>query len=157
MSPSKTQRKVEDSRTQMTEIVLPEDTNHRGTIFGGRVLGLVDKCAAVVAVRHARSEVLTVSMDSVTFRNPVRLGQILILRAWINAAFGSSMEIEVEVLAEQPATGETCLTTRAIVTMVAIDKHEKPRKVPGLQLTGEEQETRAREALKRRRERVGAG
>ena len=148
-------RTVDESRTQMTEIVLPEDTNHRGTIFGGRVLALVDKCAAVVAVRHARSEVLTVSMDSITFRNPVRLGQILILHAWINAAFGSSMEIEVEVLAEQPATGDSCLTTRAFVTMVSVDENERPKKVPGLILQGEDQKTRAAEALGRRRQRVG--
>ena len=81
----------------MTEIVLPEDSNSRGTIFGGRVLALIDKCAAAVALRHARLDVATVSMDSVEFHRPVRVGSILLLRGWINAAFRSSMEIEVQV------------------------------------------------------------
>ncbi len=147
-------RTVADSKTRMTEIVLPEDTNYRGSIFGGRVLALVDKCAAVVAIRHARSDVLTVSLDSVTFRNPVRVGQILILRGWINAAFRTSMEIEVEVLAEQPTTGETCSTTRAFVTMVAIDEEGRPREVPKLAASGEEESRREREAKARRSRRI---
>ena len=147
-------RRVSDSLVEMTEIVLPEDTNHRGSIFGGRVLALIDKCAAVAAMRHARSEVLTVSVDSVDFRNPVRVGDVLLLRGRLNAAFTSSMEAEVEVLSEHPLTGERKLTTRAFVTMVAVDSHARPRKVPRLELTSDEERRRAFEAANRRRHRL---
>jgi acyl-CoA hydrolase len=136
----------------MTEIVLPEDSNSRGSIFGGRVLALVDKCAAAVALRHARSEVATVLMDSVEFKRPVRVGDILILCGWINAAFGSSMEVEVEVHSEDPLTGERHLTTRAFVTFVAIGEGRKPVPVPALELAKDE-ERRRFDAASRRRER----
>jgi len=147
-------RPVAESRVLMTEIVLPEDTNPRGTIFGGRVLALIDKCAAVVAMRHARSQVLTVSLDSVDFRSSVRLGDILLLEGRINAAFRSSMEIEVEVRAEDPATGRHDLTTRAFVTMVAVDGEGRPQAVPALEIRREDERRRAREAGRRRRARL---
>ena len=147
-------RCVDDSRVEMTEIVLPEDTNHRGSIFGGRVLALVDKCAAVVAIRHAHGEVLTASLDSVDFRSGVRAGDVLVLQGRINAAFGSSMEIEVEVRAEDPGTGQRRLTTRAFVTMVGVSPDGKPTAVPGLDLRSDEERARSRDATKRRRERL---
>jgi len=148
------ERQVQTSRVVMTEIVLPEDTNHRGSIFGGRVLALIDKCAAVAAIRHARGEVLTISMDTVEFRNPVVAGQILILDGWINAAFGSSMEAEVEVRSEDPSTGVLALTTRAFVTMVAVDDNGRPRRVPRLLAMDEDERRRAEEATERRKVRL---
>ncbi len=153
-------RPVAESRVQMTEIVLPEDTNPGGTIFGGRVLALVDKCAAVAAMRHARSEVLTVSVDSVEFKSPVRVGDILLLDGWLNAAFRSSMEVEVQVRAEEPTTGRCSLTTRAFVTMVAVGADGRATAVPALEIRGEEEHRRAQEAADRRRarlERRGSG
>jgi acyl-CoA hydrolase len=147
-------RQVADSRVVMTEIVLPEDTNHRGSIFGGRVLALIDKCAAVAAIRHVRGEVLTISMDTVEFRNPVVAGQILILNGWINGAFGSSMEMEVEVHSEDPSTGARALTTRAFVTMVAVDGDGRPCKVPRLLTADADEERRAVEAARRRKIRL---
>ena len=143
-----------ESLAMMTEIVLPEDTNHRGSIFGGRVLALVDKCAAVVAMRHARREVLTLLLDSVEFRNPVRVGDVLILRGRINAAFSSSMEIEVEVHSEAPLTGEEKLTTRALVTMVALDADGRPTAVPALRLVNDDEHRRFDEASERRAARL---
>ena len=154
MSRSPRNRAVEESLAEMTEIVLPEDTNHRGSIFGGRVLALVDKCAAVVAMRHARREVLTVSLDSVEFKNPVRVGDVLILRGRINAAFNSSMEIEVEVHSEAPLTGEENLTTRAFVTMVALDADGRPTAVPELRLTNDDERRRFDDASERRATRL---
>jgi acyl-CoA hydrolase len=147
-------RTVRDSMVEMTEIVLPEDSNARGAIFGGRVLALVDKCAAVAALRHARSEVTTVSFDSVEFRHAVRLGNILLLHGRLNAAFGSSMEIEVEVRSEDPATGARTLTTRALVTMVALGPDGRPTKVPPLLALDEEDRKRAQEAAARRARRL---
>lgn len=138
----------------MTELVLPEDSNSRGTIFGGRVLALVDKCAAAVALRHARCDVATVRMDSVEFKKPVRVGSILLLRGWINAAFSSSMEIEVEVHSEEPLTGERELTTRAFVTFVAIGDDGLPARAPELETDGPEERQRAQQAVERRERRL---
>lgn len=154
MHPEVRAREVSDSLVEMTEIVLPEDTNPRGHIFGGRVLALVDKCAAVVAMRHARTEVVTVSLDSVDFRSGVRAGDILVLHGRINAAFGSSMEIEVEVRAEDPGSGDRRLTTRALVTMVAVGGDGRPLPVPPLAFVSDDERERARSAEVRRRERL---
>ena len=154
MSPRRHARNVDGSRVQMTEIVLPEDTNPHGSVFGGRVLGLIDKCAAAVALRHARSHVLTASLDSVVFLNRVRLGNLLLLHGRINAAFGSSMEVEVEVWAEDPLSGERTLTTTAFVTMVAVDARGRPHPVPRLELRSDEERSRAELATRRREARL---
>ena len=138
----------------MTEIVLPEDSNPRGSVFGGRVLALIDKCAAIVAMRHARSEAVTVSVDSVVFVNKVMVGDVLLLHGRINAAFGSSMEIEVEVHDEHPLTGESKLTTTAFVTMVAVTREGKPQRVPVLLAVNDDQRKRAEAAAGRRRRRL---
>lgn len=154
MSEAPTARTVEDSLVEMTELVLPEDTNPHGSIFGGRVLALIDKCAAMCSIRHTRMDVVTVAMDSVDFRNAVRLGDILVLRARMNAAFGSSMEIEVEVHSEDPYSGDRRLTTRAFVTMVCVDPRGRPQPVPDLRVEGDDERTRAEEARTRRERRL---
>ena len=147
---------VAESAVQMTEIVLPEDTNPKGTIFGGRVLALIDKCAAIAARRHACSEVLTVAMDSVVFLGGARLGNVLSLQARLNAAFGTSMEVEVTVHSEEPECGERHLTTTALVTMVAVHPDGRPKKVPPLLPTSDEERLRARRAAERRKARLAA-
>jgi acyl-CoA hydrolase len=149
-------RNVADSVVQMTEIVLPEDTNPHGSVFGGRVLALIDKCAAVVAMRHARREAVTVSLDSVTFLTKVQLGEVLLLHGRLNAAFGSSMEIEVQVHAENPLTGERRLTTTAFVTMVAVDPEGRPASVPPLVAASDEERARAAQAAERRAKRLAS-
>ncbi|HXV75096.1 MAG TPA: acyl-CoA thioesterase [Candidatus Polarisedimenticolaceae bacterium] len=149
-------RGVRDSLVEMTEIVLPEDTNAKGSIFGGRVLALIDKCAAIVGMRHSRSDVVTVSLDTVTFLNKVRVGHVLMLSGRINAAFGSSMEIEVSVASEDPRTGEHKLTTTALATIVAVDGRGRPKRVAALRLDDDEQRQRAEAAARRRRARLDA-
>lgn len=156
MSPTADHRTVDDSAVHMTEIVLPADTNPKGTIFGGRVLALIDKCAAIAAVRHCRGEVLTVAMDSVVFLSGARQGDILTLDARLNAAFGSSMEVEVEVHSEEPASGARRLTTTALVTMVGVDTEDRPHRVPALELRNDEERSRARKAEARREARLQA-
>jgi len=140
----------------MTEIVLPEDSNAHGSIFGGRVLALVDKCAAAVAIRHARSPVLTAALDSVSFVSQVRIGDLLTLDGRLNAVFGSSMEVEVAVRSEDPLTGERKVTTRAFVTLVVVDGTGRPASAPRLQLRTAAERRRAREALARRTARLKA-
>ncbi len=147
-------RQPGDSLVQMTEIVLPEDSNPRGTVFGGRVLELIDKCAAVAAIRHVRRHVLTVAMDSVEFHSPVKVGNILNLTARLNATFRTSMEVEVEVHAEDPLTGRRTLTTRAFVTMVAVDESDRPTTIPALAPATDEDRRRAADAAERRRLRL---
>jgi acyl-CoA hydrolase len=147
-------RRVADSLVEMTEIVLPEDTNPRGSIFGGRVLALVDKCAAVAAMRLARSEVVTVSLDSVDFRSGVHVGNILVLHGRVNAVFHTSMEIEVEVHSEDPLTGTRALTTRAFVTMVAMGADGRPSPLPPCELVSDAERERAAAALERRKLRL---
>src|SRR5207249_2869583 len=105
MEPSELPHPVAASRVVMTEIVMPEDTNHFGDIFGGRVLALVDKAGAVAAIRHCRREVLTASIDSVDFLSPVKEGYILTLLAEVQAVFRPSMEVWGEGWGENPLPG----------------------------------------------------
>jgi len=153
MSPT-TPRPVEQSLVEMTEIVLPEDANSHGSIFGGRVLALVDKCAAIVAMRHTRSLVLTASVDSVAFLNPVRVGHVRVLKGRLNAVFGSSMEAEVQVFAEDPLSGQRNMTTRAFVTMVAVGAGGAPRTAPPLAPATDAERERAIRAVERRQTRL---
>jgi len=138
----------------MTEIVLPEDTNSHGSIFGGRVLSLVDKCAAIVAMRHARSAVLTASVDSVAFLTSMTVGNIIVLKGRLNAVFGSSMEAEVQVFSENALNGARRLTTRAFVTMVAIGDDGRPHPAAALKRENEDEERRFAAATKRREARL---
>jgi acyl-CoA hydrolase len=153
MPPTDLRRRA-DSLVEMTEIVLPEDANSHGSIFGGRVLALIDKCAAIVAMRHAHSLVLTASVDSVAFLTAVRIGHVLILKGQINAVFGSSMEIEVQVFSEDPLTSERNMTTRAFVTMVAVGPNGKPHPAPPLAAADETEQECAAAAAERRRARL---
>ena len=153
MPPTDLRRRA-DSLVEMTEIVLPEDANSHGSIFGGRVLALIDKCAAIVAMRHAHSLVLTASVDSVAFLTAVRIGHVLILKGRINAVFGSSMEIEVQVFSEDPLTSERNMTTRAFVTMVAVGPDGKPHPAPPLAAADKTEQECAAAAAERRRARL---
>ena len=87
--PNPRRKKADESRVEMTEIILPEDTNQYGNVWGGRIMALIDKAAAIAAIRHSRSNVVTASVDSLVFRAPVRLSHILRLYASVNAAFGT--------------------------------------------------------------------
>ena len=145
-----------DSRVEMTEIILPQDTNQYQHAWGGHVMALIDKAAAVAAVRHCRSNVVTASVDSLVFRAPVRLGHILRLHASVNAVFHTSLEIGVEVLSEDPLTGEQARCCGAFVTMVSLDREGHPKPVPPLALATADDRRRDREAWRRRRARLTA-
>jgi acyl-CoA hydrolase len=142
------------SRVEMTEIILPEDTNQYGHAWGGRVMTLIDKAAAIAATRHCRSNVVTASVDSLVFRAPVRLGHILKLHACVNAAFRTSLEVGVKVLSEDPLSGLQAHCCSAYVTMVALDATGRPTPVPALVPSGPEGRRRLRNAARRRRLRL---
>ncbi len=138
------------SQVEMTEIVNPEDTNPLGTIFGGRVMALMDKAAAVASMRHCRKITVTASVDRVNFISPIQLGDIVVLLASVNQAFGSSMEVGVKVLSEDPRTGQRRHTCTAYLTFVALDDTGQPTPVGRLELKTEDEHRRARQASARR-------
>jgi acyl-CoA hydrolase len=154
MTGRSTRKPASDSRVEMTEIVLPEDTNQYGHAWGGRVMTLIDKAAAIASTRHCRTNVVTASVDSLVFRAPVKLGHILKLHASVNAAFRSSMEIGVKVLSEDPLSGLQAHCCSAFVTMVALDATGRPTPVPTLLPVSREDRRRQREAGQRRRTRL---
>lgn len=128
------------SKAHMTEIVFPPDTNYHGTIFGGKVMQYIDKIAAIAAMRHAGSGVVTASMDSLDFLAPVKLGEAVNLEAKVTWTHRSSMEVHVVVQSENLLTGERKTTSTAFLTFVAMDEHGKPTTVPPvLPETDEEQ------------------
>lgn len=146
---------VSASRSEMTEIVLPAQTNPLGKLLGGHVMHLVDMAAAMAAHRHSNSYVVTASVDYIDFRNPVNLGEIVTLRSQINRVFHTSLEVGVEVFSENALTGEKKHTTSAFVTFVAIDEHtRKPKPVPPLIVKTGEEKRRFEEAGQRREVRL---
>ena len=145
---------VSASRTEMVEVVLPQDVNVFGNILGGRVMHLVDIAAAITAHRHCRSMAVTASVDHIDFRNPIRMGELIILRASLNRAFHTSMEIGVKVFSEDVLTGQKKHTTSAYVTFVALDENREPKPVPPVICETSEDRRRFREALVRRKYRL---
>ena len=146
---------VSASRSEMTEIVLPAQTNPLGKLLGGQVMHLVDMAAAMAAHRHSNSYVVTASVDYIDFRNAVNLGELVILKSQVNRVFRTSMEVGVEVYSENVLTGEKKHTTTAYVTFVAIDEHtRKPKLVPPLILKTAEERRRYHEAGERREVRL---
>ena len=146
---------VSASQSEMTEIVLPAQTNPLGKLLGGQVMHLVDMAAAMAAHRHSGSYVVTASVDYIDFRNPVNLGEIVILKSQVNRVFHTSLEVGVEVYSENVLTGEKKHTTSAFVTFVAIDEHTRlPKPVPPLIVKTEEEKRRFHEAGKRREVRL---
>jgi acyl-CoA hydrolase len=146
---------VSASRSEMSEVVLPAQTNALGKLLGGQVMHLVDIAAAMAACRHSNSYVVTASVDSIDFRNAVNLGEIVILKSQVNRVFTTSMEIGVEVFSENVLTGERKHTTSAFVTFVSIDeKTRQPKPVRPLILKTAEEKRRFAEAAVRREARL---
>ena len=122
-------KKVSESIVVMHELVLPNDTNVLGNVLGGRVMHLIDICAAMSAYKHARSPVVTASIDHLNFLSPAKKGDILILRSSVNYVSKTSMEIGVRVESENTLTGEVKHTSSAHLTFVALDENRKPKRI----------------------------
>jgi len=142
------------SRVEMTELIMPGHANLHGTAFGGTIMQWTDACAGMAAMRHARMPVVTVSVDQFTFLSPVRIGQMAILRAQVNAVFRSSIEVGVEVLTEDPRTGEQRRCCESFLTFVAVGADGRPVPVPPLATASEAERCREREAGVRREARL---
>ena len=149
-------RPVSASRTEMMELVLPQDANLLGNILGGRVMHLIDIAGAIAAHRHCHLQVVTASVDHLDFLNPVRLGELIVLEAQVNRAFHTSIEVGVEVFSEDFVSGKRKHTTTAFLTYVAIDEDGNPRPVPPVIPKTHEERRRYREAGERREARLEA-
>jgi acyl-CoA hydrolase len=138
----------------MLEYVLPQHANLYGTVFGGQIMAWVDLCGVVCAQRHAGRPCVTAFVDDLLFRRPVRVGQVVRLRAQMIAAFRTSMEVDVRVLGEDTLTGEQWPTLECLVTFVAMNDELRPTPVPALLLTSDEERAAFAAAEDRRRVRL---
>lgn len=144
-------RSVGSSKVEMTEIVMPNDANPLGNVMGGRVMHWVDVCAAVAAGRHARTPVVTASVDQIDFHHPVPVGGVVVLLASVNFAGRTSMEVGVKVWTEDRATGTRSHVASAYLTFVSLDPQScKPRQVPRVVPETDEEKRRYGAAERRR-------
>ena len=125
-------RTVASTQSEMTELILPNDTNVLGNLLGGRLMHFIDLTAAMAAYRHARTYIVTAAMDHIDFIRPVHLGDLVTLRSSVNRAFSTSMEVGVKVWAENTQTGEQLHVASAYLVFVAIDKQVHRKTVPQL-------------------------
>jgi acyl-CoA hydrolase len=130
------------------------EANLAGNVHGGVIMYLCDEVAGIAAVRHCGTRVVTVAMDRMTFINPVYVGHLVTVKATVNAAWRSSMEVGVRVEAENIRSGEVTHTSTAYLTMVALDEEGRPTQVPPIEPQGPDEERRAREAQLRRDNRL---
>jgi acyl-CoA hydrolase len=153
-SMNKTSRPVSDSYAQTTHVVLPNDTNTLGNLFGGRLLQWLDISCAISAHRHCKRVVVTVAVNHVGFDKPIKLGDFVTILSHVSRAFGSSMEVWSDVYVEDQVTGEKIKCNSAIYTFVAVDQAGRPVTVPEAVPTNEEEQQRFDGALRRRQLRL---
>jgi acyl-CoA hydrolase len=147
-------RTPSESATEMLELVLPNDTNNLDNLLGGRLMHWIDMAAAAAARRHARRVCVTAAMDSLNFLHPARRGDQIVLKAKVNRAFGSSMEVGVKVFSEDMMTGELFHVASAYLTFVAIGEDGRPKKVRPIRPETEAEQRRFDEAAERRERRL---
>jgi uncharacterized protein (TIGR00369 family) len=147
-------KRVRDSSVVMAQMMIPQDANPAGNVHGGAVVKLIDEAAGVVASRHARSNVVTASIDRMEFHTPVFVGDLLMVTAGLNLVGRTSMEIGVRVDAENLISGEVRHAATAYLTYVALDAQGRPRTVPSLILETGEEKRRNQEAASRRETRL---
>jgi acyl-CoA hydrolase len=145
---------MSDSSAILMKWMSVTDANSAGHVHGGTVMRLCDEAAGLAATRHAHQLIVTAAVDRMTFLHPVEVGEVLTLRASVNAVWHTSMEVGVRVEAENPLAGETHHTGSAYLTMVAIDKHGKPCAVPPFATGSPAGRRREREAQLRRANRL---
>jgi uncharacterized protein (TIGR00369 family) len=157
MSEQREARSPEESTSEFTELMMPGQVNNLGHVFGGVVLSMVDRAAAVTAMRHARQSCVTVSINQVDFKEPIYAGEVITCTARVNYVGRTSMEIGVCVFAENPITGRRRHTNDCFLTFVAIDENSRPAPVPGLKLDTDEDKQRFEEGKRRRENRETLG
>lgn len=149
-----TTRLITESAFTLSQFMLPEHSNSQGRVHGGVILKLCDECGGIVAARHSRRPVVTVTVDSVTFHRPVELGSLLLIHGRLTYVGTTSLEVELRVEAENLLTGEIIHTNSAFFVYVALDDARKPTPVPQLELQNEDErrrydQGRARQAVRK--------
>ncbi|MCS7005346.1 MAG: acyl-CoA thioesterase [Cytophagales bacterium] len=147
-------KKPSDSYTVCSEMLLPNDTNTLGNMFGGKLMMMMDMTGAIAAQKHARRTVVTASADQISFRHPIILGDIITLEAKVTRAFRTSMEVHIKVWAENHVTGKHLLANQAFFTYVALNEKGIPTEVPELIPQTEEEKYLYETALQRRQSRL---
>ncbi|QHT67103.1 acyl-CoA thioesterase [Rhodocytophaga rosea] len=148
------QKFVKDSLTTMTELVLPNDTNTLNNLMGGKMMHWMDIVSAIAAQKHSNRIVVTASVDNVSFAQPIKLGNVVTLRAQVTRAFTSSMEVFIEVWGEDIPAGQRYISNKAFFTFVAMDQNGKPAHVPEVVPETEEEKALYASALRRRQLRL---
>ena len=155
-STSLSAKRASESATEMVQVVLPNDANPLGFILGGTVMHLIDIAGAIACHRHTRSLLVTAAVDGLQFLHPIKVGDLIILKARVTAAWSTSLEAEVEVFSEETLTGLRRMTSIAYLTFVAVDRDGRRQPVPGLILDTPEEHQKAADADIRRAERLKA-
>ncbi len=155
--PKLTPRPARASQSTMTELMMPNMANNLGNVFGGVVLSLIDRAAAVAAVRHAKGPCVTVAIERVEFREPIHLGELVIAKANVNYVGKTSLEVGVRVEAENIQTGTRRHTNSCYLTFVAIDENGHPKRVPPVEPETEQEKEWHEHAKLRREIRARAG
>ena len=140
-----------ESATEMVEVVLPNDTNPMGFMLGGAVMHLIDLAGAIAAFRHARALMVTAAVDGLEFLNPIKVGDFIVLKARVTAAFRTSLEVEVKVYSEGALTGTRQMTSRAYLTFVTLNRDGNRVEIPPLAI-GTDEERQLQDAAGIRRE-----
>jgi acyl-CoA hydrolase len=151
---SRGKRRVSESRTVVARVMMPQDANIAGNVFGGTIMRMVDEVAYVAATKHCRMNVVTASVDKMDFLSPVRVGDLVTLKANVNAVWHTSMEVGVRVEAEDVKSGEVRHTGSSYLTLVALGPDGRPALVPELVLGTEDDRRRNSEARSRRARRL---
>jgi acyl-CoA hydrolase len=152
--PQKKSKKVRESQVEMTELVLPNDTNQLGNLLGGRLMHWMDICAALAAGKHSARVCVTASVDEINFLGPVKLGQVVHLYASVNRAFHTSMEVGVHVIVEDIHTGYSRHVNTGYLTFVALDETGRGVAVPEIIPVTTDEKRRYEAALTRRNARL---
>ena len=144
---------VKNTHVIMHELILPNDTNLLGNVLGGRVMHLMDMCAAMSAYKHARTAVVTASVDRLDFLAPAKMGEIMILKSSVNYTGKSSMEVGVRIESENPKTGDIYHTSSAYLTFVSLNENGKPKQVDNINPENDNEIRRFNEGKVRHEER----
>ena len=142
------------SRISIAQLMQPEHANNLGNVHGGWIMKLVDEAGALACMRHAQKRVVTVAIDSMVFRQPIKIGDLVVLNAEVTYTGNTSLEAEVVVQAENPITGERTHTNTAYLVYVALDENGKPTQIPPVRAETEDEERRFREAKVRQARRL---
>ena len=145
---------VSASRITLSQLMHPEHANLLGNVHGGWIMKLVDEAGALACMRHAQRKVVTVAIDSMTFREPIKIGDLVILSAQVTYTGRTSMEAEVQVMAENPITGEQTHTNTAYLVYAALDDDGRPTTVPPLEAETEEEKQKMERAQERQERRL---